>query len=90
MQIRDNVTICRNHNINAGQGAPAADIGQSGDFYIDTAAQVIYGPKVAGEWPSIGTLLNGLRAALGITAKITVGTTPPENPAVGDIWIDTN
>lgn len=42
--------------------------------------------------------VDGLQAALdaklnitqfsGLT-KITVGTTPPENPAIGDIWIDT-
>lgn len=25
-----------------------------------------------------------------LTVKITVGTTEPENPSVGDIWVDTN
>lgn len=24
------------------------------------------------------------------TTKITVGTTPPSSPSIGDIWIDTN
>jgi hypothetical protein len=26
----------------------------------------------------------------GDLVKITVGTTPPESPAVGDLWVDTN
>ena len=31
----------------------------------------------------------GVPAATGFAA-ITVGTTPPASPAVGDIWVDTN
>jgi hypothetical protein len=35
-----------------GSGAPAGGTGVNGDFYIDTAAWDIYGPKAAGAWPS--------------------------------------
>ncbi len=31
----------------------------------------------------------GIGAMSGLS-KITVGTTPPSNPQVGDLWVDTN
>jgi hypothetical protein len=42
-----------------GTGAPAASVGKDGDFYIDTAADVLYGPKASGTWPNTGTSLVG-------------------------------
>lgn len=33
-----------------GSGAPGAGLGVNGDFYIDTTADTIYGPKTAGDW----------------------------------------
>ena len=33
-----------------GSGAPSPDLGREGDFYIDTNAWNIYGPKTAGAW----------------------------------------
>ncbi|HSR95057.1 MAG TPA: hypothetical protein VLK56_09350 [Solirubrobacterales bacterium] len=41
-----------------GTGAPPSGLGANGDFYIDTAASEIYGPKAAGAWGS-GTSLKG-------------------------------
>jgi hypothetical protein len=41
-----------------GTGAPSSGVGNNGDFYIDTAASRIYGPKASGAWPS-GTSLVG-------------------------------
>ena len=35
-----------------GSGAPAGGLGVDGDFYIDTAASAIYGPKTSGAWGS--------------------------------------
>ncbi|MEM9482106.1 MAG: hypothetical protein AAGA83_00285 [Cyanobacteria bacterium P01_F01_bin.116] len=35
-----------------GSGVPAAELGNDGDFYIDTAANEIYGPKALGTWGS--------------------------------------
>ena len=37
-----------------GTGAPASGVGNNGDFYIDTAAWILYGPKAAGVWPGTG------------------------------------
>ncbi len=39
-----------------GIGAPSNSVGNSGDFYIDTANNRLYGPKAAGAWP--GTYVN--------------------------------
>ena len=48
-----------------GTGAPADTLGHDGDFYIDTAADVLYGPKAGGTWPANGTALIGQQGAQG-------------------------
>jgi len=58
-----------------GTGAPSAQ-GEDGDFYIDTAANVIYGPKAAGAWPVSGTSLVGPQGAPGPEGNIKQ-TLPP-------------
>lgn len=40
-----------------GAGAPGAGIGAIGDFYIDTTADAIYGPKSGGGWGSATPLV---------------------------------
>jgi len=40
-----------------GAGAPGAGLGVDGDFYIDTSADTIYGPKTAGVWGSATSLI---------------------------------
>lgn len=42
----------------SGTSAPGSGTGSNGDFYIDTSAWTIYGPKASGTWPS-GHVLNG-------------------------------
>ena len=41
-----------------GTGAPSSALGEDGDFYIDTSANELYGPKTSGAWGS-GTPLVG-------------------------------
>lgn len=48
-----------------GTGAPDGSLGNNGDFYIDTAADVLYGPKAAGTWPDPGVSLVGTPGATG-------------------------
>jgi Collagen triple helix repeat (20 copies) len=48
-----------------GTGAPDNSIGSNGDFYIDIAASVLYGPKAGGSWPAAGTGLTGPGRAAG-------------------------
>jgi hypothetical protein len=58
-----------------GSGAPAGSLGVDGDFYIDTTADAIYGPKTAGAWGS-ATSLVGPAGPMGET-----GPEGPTGPA---------
>jgi hypothetical protein len=48
-----------------GTGAPTSAVGTNGDFYVDTAASILYGPKAAGTWASTGVSLVGPTGAQG-------------------------
>jgi hypothetical protein len=48
-----------------GTGAPPSSVGNDGDFYVDTAADVLYGPKAGGSWPAAGVSLVGAPGAAG-------------------------
>lgn len=48
-----------------GSGAPANTLGNDGDFYIDTAGHLLYGPKAGGHWPATGVSLVGPTGATG-------------------------
>jgi hypothetical protein len=51
-----------------GSGAPDSGLGVDGDFYIDTTADAIYGPKTAGAWGSPTSLIGPAGAdGTGIT-----------------------
>lgn len=41
----------------SGSGAPSSGLGVNGDYYIDTTAHAIYGPKTAGAWGSATSLI---------------------------------
>lgn len=47
-----------------GTGVPAPALGEEGDFYLDTAATKLYGPKTAGAWGS-GVSLIGAQGPEG-------------------------
>lgn len=68
-----------------GSGAPGAGLGVNGDFYLDTAANAIYGPKTGGAWGS-GTSLIGPAGADANPAKQLVFTMfgPAEAVTTGD------
>jgi hypothetical protein len=48
-----------------GSGVPSSGLGVNGDFYIDTTATAIYGPKTAGGWGSATSLI-GATGAQGV------------------------
>ena len=56
--------------VRSGTGAPSGGIGVDGDFYIDTAAATIYGPKTGGVWGS-PTSLVGPAGVVAATAPVT-------------------
>jgi hypothetical protein len=41
----------------SGSGQPSSEIGVNGDFYIDTLATTIYGPKTNGDWGNPTSLI---------------------------------
>jgi hypothetical protein len=60
--------------VRSGTGAPASALGVDGDFYIDTAAHTIYGPKTSGAWGS-PTSIVGPTGPTGATGS--TGATGP-------------
>ncbi len=80
-----------------GPGAPAADTGSDGDFYVDTAAEDIYGPKTGGAWGSPTSLVGppgakgdtGETGAAGKTILSGSGAPDAGLGTDGDFYIDT-
>jgi hypothetical protein len=58
-----------------GTGAPDNALGQDGDFYFDSAAKAVYGPKASSAWPGSGVSLVGPTGATG-----DAGPTGPTGP----------
>jgi hypothetical protein len=78
------------NTIFSGTAAPAAGVGVTGDFYIDTVANVIYGPKVALGWLAGTSLVGatgatGANGATGAAGPAGVAGTNGTNGAVGAI-----
>jgi hypothetical protein len=71
-----------------GAGAPAALTGVNGNFYIDTVAHAIYGPKAGGSWGS-STSLVGPSGSNG-SSGIIYGNGAPSNAtgADGTYYVD--
>jgi hypothetical protein len=62
----------------SGSGAPVDNVtGSDGDFYIDTAAHTIYGPRTAGAWGVGTSLVAGGATTLGGLTDVNLVTTPP-------------
>ncbi len=69
-------TGANGNTIRSGEGAPAEGLGVSGDFYIDTTAHKLYGPKVGTAWGA-GTNLVGEKGGTG--SKGETGETGPSS-----------
>ncbi len=75
----------------SGSGAPSGGTGENGDFYIDTSAFEIYGPKAAGVWGS-GTSLVGPEGDPGDDGRTLLNGTGAPGGGLGsdgDFYIDT-
>lgn len=76
-----------------GSSDPTAGLGETGDFYIQTTAWILYGPKSDTGWPSSGIELIGPQGPRGPSgATILEGEGPPSDATVGlngDIYVDT-
>jgi hypothetical protein len=70
------------NTVRNGTGAPPAMVGVDGDFYIDTGANTIYGPKANGAWPAAGVGLVGPTGPQGPQgAQGPIGQTGPAGTA---------
>ncbi|MGV3497808.1 MAG: hypothetical protein ACO1OR_03175 [Hydrogenophaga sp.] len=78
----------------AGNQAPPDSIGQDGQYYIDTQALALYGPRTAGQWPQPPAALVGPPGAPGSTgaagAGIVSGNGLPSDALGrdGDFYVD--
>ena len=80
------VTDILDEDAMTSDSATALATQQSIKAYVDSeisAIELLPGPE-GPEGPP------GQDGADGINSTVTVGTTAPSNPAVGDIWVDTN
>jgi hypothetical protein len=68
-----------------GSGVPSGGLGVDGDFYIDTVAGNLYGPKTGGAWGSATSIVQGATGAQGPQGiqgiQGTTGATGPQGPA---------
>jgi len=90
----------RGNSVLNGTVAPATTVGITGDFYINTTAMTIYGPKTNGAWGSPTALVSGggtlttkgdLFGFSTVNARIPVGTdgfvlTADSTQALGVKW----
>ncbi|MEM6738936.1 MAG: hypothetical protein AAF646_02400 [Pseudomonadota bacterium] len=77
-------------SVRSGAGAPAASLGQDGDFYIDTVANEIYGPKTGGAWGT-GTSVVGIDGIDGIDGQTLLNGNGAPSDALGndgDFYVD--
>jgi hypothetical protein len=78
------------NTILSGAGAPSNLVGAAGDYWINTTAWLIYGPKAAGVWPAGVSLIGpvgptGATGAAGTAATIAVGTVTTGAPGTSVI-----
>jgi hypothetical protein len=83
------------NTILSGTGAPAAATGSNGDFYLDTDASTLYGPKAAGAWPGSGTSLIGppgqdAGSIIHVTHQWSNGSDEGGTSSVGNGFMGTN
>ena len=75
-----------------GSGAPDSGLGNVGDFYIDTTAGAIYGPKTSGRWGTATSLvgLAGMNGTNGATWYEGSGVPSAGTGVNGDFYFRTS
>ncbi len=61
-------------SILSGKTAPTTQ-GTTGDFYLDTSTEVLYGPKATAKWSATGTSLVGSSGTSGVQTVVVKRTT---------------
>lgn len=73
----------------SGTGLPSAGTGQNGDYYIDIAARVIYGPKAGGSWPAAVSMVGGVAELTTAGDMLTRGASVIERITRANLATDT-
>ena len=76
----------------SGIGSPDRALGREGDWYVDTAAVALSGPKADGAWPAAIPLVGamGPRGADGTAVRSGHGAPMPGVGVDGDFYVDTD
>jgi hypothetical protein len=80
-------------SIITGSGLPSNSLGRTGDYYLNSLTNILYGPKGVTEWPSSGILIQGTQGLQGDKGdrgySVYEGATNPSNSLGldGDIYI---
>lgn len=53
------------YTILSGIGVPGTGLGRNGDYYMDTVAKILYGPKAGGVWGNGVNIVQGPQGAPG-------------------------
>jgi hypothetical protein len=77
--------IASGANFLGGIGAPTSADGSDGDFYLDTAASLVYGPKTSGAWPSPAAPFGGANFLAGNSGGVAPSNSIGAN---GSFFID--
>lgn len=75
-----------------GSGAPSNGLGTNGNFYIDTTAHVMYGPKASEIWPA-GFSLVGPSGSSGLDGRTIITGVGVPGVGIGnngDLYLDTS
>ncbi|WP_454975535.1 leucine-rich repeat domain-containing protein [Capnocytophaga bilenii] len=85
----ERVTVNKGSMIIPGNGAPAADVGGKGDYYLDKLSGKLYGPKTDTGW---GNNPIALVEPNSVGNTIYSGTTPPaaDKGNIGDLYLQLN
>lgn len=70
-------------------GAPGAGVGANGDYAIDVAAQILYGPKAAGAWPAGVSIRGNSLKQTYATVNSVAGVLPVIDLSLGNEIIKT-
>lgn len=77
--------------IYSGTGVPSNALGIDGDYYLDQASAILYGPKVASVWPGSGLDLRGGASGVNYGQRaITNNATVIAKTAAADSTLNTN
>lgn len=76
----------------SGVSHPSGNLGEDGDFFINTLTNILFGPKQQGAWPSTGIALDGAGSGVvegaAVTSKGTILISNGQKAALTPMILD--